>query len=89
MMRFADALKGGLLGLVTGKDMSQGVIPGLLGKDMSGGVAGMIVGESYPSLGKVQGMAYNFGLSPELEKAFEKQKAFGHYGMMGGPTPNA
>jgi len=89
MMRFADALKGGLLGAITGKDISQGVIPGLLSKDMSGGVAGMIVGDSYPSLGKVQGMAYNFGLSPELEKAFGAQKAFGHFGMMGGPTPNA
>ena len=39
MMRFADALKGGLLGAITGKDMSQGVIPGLVGRDMSGGLA--------------------------------------------------
>ena len=38
MMRFADALKGGLLGAITGKDMSQGVIPGLTGTDMSGGL---------------------------------------------------
>ena len=89
MMRFADALSGGLLGAITGKDMSQGVIPGLLGKDMSGGIAGMVVGDSYPSLNKIQGMASNFGLSPELEKAFGAQKAFGHFGMMGGPTPNA
>ncbi len=89
MMRFADALKGGLLGAITGKDMSQGVIPGLLDKNMSGGVAGMLVGESYPSLNKVQGMASNFRLTPELEKAFAEQKAFGHFGMMGGPTPNA
>ena len=89
MMRFADALKGGLLGAITGKDMSQGVIPGLVGRDMSGGLAGIIVGDSYPSLGKVQGMANTFGLSPELEKAFGAQIAFGHFGMMGGPTPNA
>ena len=30
-----------------------------------------------------------FGLTPELEKAFGAEKAFGHFGMMGGPTPNA
>ena len=85
--RFADALKGRLLGAITGKDMSQGVIPGLVGKDMSDGVAGVIVGESYPSLNKIQGMASNFGLSPELEQAFSAEKAFGHFGMLGGPTP--
>jgi hypothetical protein len=90
MMRFADALSGGLLGAITGKDMSQGVIPGLLGKDMSGGIAGMIVGDDYPSLTNIQktGMS-TFGLTPELEKVFGAQKAFGHFGMMGGPTPNA
>lgn len=86
MMRFADALKGGLLGAITGKDMTQGVIPGLVGKGTSGGIAGVIVGESYPSLNKIQGMASNFGLSPELEKAFRAEKAFGHFGMLGGPT---
>ena len=75
-MRFAD-ISGGLLGAITGKDMSQGVIPGLVGKDMSGGIAGLIIGDSYPSLGKIQGMASNFGLSPELEKAFRAEKAFG------------
>lgn len=74
--RFAGVVNSGLLGAI-------------LGKDMSGGLAGMIVGDSYPSLGKVQGMANTFGLSPELEKAFGAQKAFGHFGMMGGPTPNA
>ena len=74
--RFAGANNSGLLGQI-------------LGKDLSGGIAGIFAGESYPSLGKVQGMAYNFGLSPELEKAFGAQKAFGHFGMMGGPTPNA
>ena len=85
-MRFADALKGGLLGAITGKDMSQGVIPGLVSKDMSGGVAGVIVGENYPSLNKIQWMASNFGLSPELEKALSAEKAFWHFGMLGGPT---
>ena len=73
--RFAGVVNSGLLGAI-------------LGKDMSGGIAGMIIGDSYPSLGKVQGMANTFGLSPELEKAFKQQKAFGHFGMMGGPTPN-
>jgi len=52
--RFADALKGGLLGLVTGKDMSQGVIPGLVDKDMSGGIAGLFDGDDYPSLTNIQ-----------------------------------
>ncbi len=88
--RFAGAVNSGLLGAILGKDMSGGVIPGLLGKDMSGGVAGMIVGDSYPSLTNIQktGMS-TFGLTPELEKAFGAEKAFGHFGMMGGPTPNA
>jgi len=90
MMRFADALKGGLLGAITGKDMSQGVIPGLTGTDMSGGIAGMLLGDNYPSLANIQktGMS-TFGLTPELEKALGAEKAFGHFGMMGGPTPNA
>ena len=90
MMRFADALSGGLLGAITGKDMSQGVIPGLVGKDMSGGIAGVIVGDSYPSLSKFQEIGTApLGVSPDLENFFNKQKAFGHFGMMGGPTPNA
>ena len=88
--RFADALSGGLLGAITGKDMSQGVIPGLVGKDMSGGLAGVLLKDNYPSLTNIQktGMS-TFGLTPELEKSFGAQKAFGHFGMMGGPTPNA
>ena len=88
--RFAGAVNSGLLGAILGKDMSGGVIPGLLGKDMSGGVAGMIVGDSYPSLTNIQktGMS-TFGLTPELEKAFGAENAFGHFGMMGGATPNA
>ena len=88
--RFADALSGGLLGAITGKDMSQGVIPGLIGKDMSGGLAGVLLKDNYPSLTNIQktGMS-TFGLPPELKKPFGDLKAFGHFGMMGGPTPNA
>lgn len=87
MMRFADALKGGLLGAITGKDMSQGVIPGLLGKDMSGGIAGLFV-DGYPSLSKFQEIGTApLGISPDLEKFFKKQKTFMQTGMLGGPTP--
>jgi hypothetical protein len=88
MMRFADALSGGLLGAITGKDMSQGVIPGLLGKDMSGGIAGVLIGDSYPSLSKFQEIGTApLGVSPDLENFFNKQKSFMQTGIMGGPTP--
>ena len=57
---------------------------------MSGGIAGMLVGSNYPSLTNIQNTGMStFGLTPELEKAFGAEKAFGHFGMMGGPTPNA
>jgi hypothetical protein len=75
--RFAGAVNSGLLGSI-------------LGKDMSGGIAGMLVGSNYPSLTNIQNTGMStFGLTPELEKAFGAEKAFGHFGMMGGPTPNA
>ena len=83
MMRFADALSGGLLGAITGKDMSQGVIPGLLGKDMSGGIAGLFV-DGYPTLSKFQEIGKApLGVSPELEKFFKEQKTFMQTGSPG------
>ena len=79
MMRFADALKGGLLGAITGKDMSQGVIPGLLGKDMSGGIAGLLVGDSYPSLANIQKKDGIFGKLPSLMGQGPLSHGFGDY----------
>ena len=79
MMRFADALKGGLLGAITGKDLSQGVIPGLLGKDMSGGIAGMIVGDSYPSLANIQKNDGIFDKLPSLMGQGPFSHGFGDY----------
>ena len=78
-MRFADALKGGLLGLVTGKDMSQGVIPGLLGKDMTGGIAGLLGGDGYPSLTNIQKNDGIFGKAPSLLGQGPFSHGFGDY----------
>jgi len=79
MMRFADALSGGLLGAITGKDMSQGVIPGLLGKDMSGGIAGMLIGDNYPSLTNIQKNDGIFGKLPSLMGQGPFSHGFGDY----------
>tara|TARA_B100001059_G_C17563569_1_gene441376 strand:+ start:73 stop:405 length:333 start_codon:yes stop_codon:yes gene_type:complete len=79
MMRFADALKGGLLGAITGKDFSQGVIPGLLGKDMSGGIAGMLIGDSYPSLTNIQKSDGIFGKLPSTLGQGPFSHGFGDY----------
>ena len=78
-MRFADALKGGLLGLVTGKDMSQGIIPGLLDKDLSGGIAGLLVGDNYPSLANIQKNDGIFGKAPSLLGKGPFSHGFGDY----------
>jgi len=79
MMRFADALKGGLLGAITGKDMSQGVIPGLTGTDMSGGIAGMLLGDNYPSLANIQKNDGIFGKLPSLMGQGPLSHGFGDY----------
>ena len=79
MMRFADALSGGLLGAITGKDMSQGVIPGLLGKDMPDGIADMLVGDNYPSLTNIQKNDGIFGKLPSLMGQGPFSHGFGDY----------
>jgi len=79
MMRFADALNGGLLGAITGKDMSQGVIPGLTGTDMSGGIAGMLLGDNYPSLANIQKNDGIFGKLPSLMGQGPFSHGFGDY----------
>ena len=79
MMRFADALKGGLLGAITGKDFSQGVIPGLLDKDMSGGLAGMLIGDKYPSLANIKNDDGLFGGLPSLMGQGPLSHGFGDY----------
>ena len=79
MMRFADALNGGLLGAITGKDFSQGVIPGLLDKDMSGGIAGLLIGDNYPSLANIQKNDGIFGKVPSLMGQGPLSHGFGDY----------
>ncbi len=78
MMQFAD-LSGRLLSAITGKDMSQGVIPGLLDKDMTGGLAGMLVEDSYPSLTNIQKNDGIFGKLPSLMGQGPFSHGFGDY----------
>jgi len=79
MMRLAD-LSGGLLAALTDKDMSQGVIPGLLGnKDLSGGITGLLVEDGYPSLTNIQKNDGIFGKLPSLMGQGPLSHGFGDF----------